>query len=67
MFSFANAYGIYDRMGNSIGAVQQVNISGGAGFVVPVCGEMTLMPGLAKVPAAVHMDIDKNGRITGLK
>ncbi|MDO5838427.1 MAG: formate--tetrahydrofolate ligase, partial [Methanomassiliicoccales archaeon] len=47
--------------------VREVNISGGAGFVVPVCGEMTLMPGLAKVPAAVNMDIDKNGRITGLK
>lgn len=47
--------------------VREVNISGGAGFVVPVCGEMTLMPGLAKVPAAVHMDIDKNGKITGLK
>jgi len=47
--------------------VREVNISGGAGFIVPVCGEMTLMPGLAKVPAAVKMDIDKNGRITGLK
>ena len=47
--------------------VREVNISGGAGFVVPVCGEMTLMPGLAKIPAAVRMDIDKNGRITGLK
>ena len=47
--------------------VKEVNISGGAGFIVPVCGEMTLMPGLAKVPAAVNMDIDKNGRITGLK
>ena len=47
--------------------VREVNISGGAGFVVPICGEMTLMPGLAKVPAAVNMDIDKDGRITGLK
>ena len=47
--------------------VREVNISGGAGFVVPVCGEMTLMPGLAKVPAAVHMDIGKDGRIVGLK
>lgn len=47
--------------------VREVNLSGGAGFVVPVCGEITLMPGLAKVPAAVKMDIDKNGRITGLK
>ncbi len=47
--------------------VREVNISGGAGFVVPVCGEMTLMPGLAKVPAAVNMDIGKDGRIVGLK
>ena len=47
--------------------VREVNISGGAGFIVPVCGEMTLMPGLAKVPAAVRMDIGKDGRIVGLK
>jgi len=47
--------------------VREVNISGGAGFVVPVCGDMMLMPGLAKVPAAVHMDIGKDGRIVGLK
>ncbi len=47
--------------------VREVNISGGAGFVVPICGEMMLMPGLAKVPAAVNMDIGKDGRITGLK
>ena len=47
--------------------VREVNISGGAGFVVPVCGEMTLMPGLAKIPAAVRIDIGKDGRIVGLK
>ncbi len=47
--------------------VREVNISGGAGFVVPICGEMMLMPGLAKVPAAVNMDIGKDGRIIGLK
>lgn len=47
--------------------VREVNVSGGAGFVIPICGEMTLMPGLAKTPAAIYMDIDKNGRIIGLK
>ncbi|MCQ2055942.1 MAG: formate--tetrahydrofolate ligase [archaeon] len=47
--------------------VREVNISNGAGFIVPVCGEMTLMPGLSKNPAAMNMDIDKSGHIIGLK
>ncbi|MFA5452105.1 MAG: formate--tetrahydrofolate ligase [Candidatus Methanomethylophilaceae archaeon] len=47
--------------------VKEVQISAGAGFIVPICGQMTLMPGLPKVPAATRMDIDKNGHIIGLK
>ncbi|MCQ2085883.1 MAG: formate--tetrahydrofolate ligase [archaeon] len=47
--------------------VREVNISNGAGFIVPVCGEMSLMPGLSKTPAAININIDKNGHITGLK
>ena len=38
----------------------------GAGFVVAVAGEIMLMPGLSKVPSAEHIDIDGNGKITGL-
>lgn len=40
--------------------------SAGAGFVVALTGEMMTMPGLVKVPAAVHMDIQEDGTITGL-
>ena len=38
----------------------------GAGFIVVLCGTMMRMPGLPKVPAAEHMDIDAAGRISGL-
>jgi formate--tetrahydrofolate ligase len=46
--------------------VSDVNLSAGAGFLVAVCGNMMLMPGLPKVPAAVNMDVDDDGEITGL-
>jgi formate--tetrahydrofolate ligase len=46
--------------------VSDVNLSAGAGFLVVVCGNMMLMPGLPKVPAAVNMDVDDDGEITGL-
>ena len=38
----------------------------GAGFLVAICGDIMRMPGLPKVPAAVNMDIDAEGKITGL-
>ena len=47
--------------------VREVQLSSGAGFVVPVCGTLTLMPGLPKVPAAMRMDLLDDGRIVGLK
>lgn len=47
--------------------VREVNLSAGAGFIVPVCGTLTLMPGLPKVPAAMRMDLADDGRIIGLK
>jgi formate--tetrahydrofolate ligase len=46
--------------------VTDANLSAGAGFIVIVCGDMMLMPGLPKIPAAVNMDVDENGTITGL-
>jgi len=46
--------------------VTDVMLSAGAGFLVVVCGNMMLMPGLSKTPAAVHMDVDEQGVITGL-
>ncbi len=46
--------------------VRDARVSAGAGFVVALTGEIMTMPGLPKVPAAEKMDMDAEGRITGL-
>ncbi|MDX2134479.1 MAG: formate--tetrahydrofolate ligase [Saprospiraceae bacterium] len=46
--------------------VNDIEIAAGAGFVVPIAGEMLRMPGLPVHPAAEGMDLDAEGRITGL-
>ena len=46
--------------------VREVRLSAGAGFVVVVCGSIMTMPGLPKHPAAMDIDVDAEGRITGL-
>ena len=46
--------------------VRKVKVSAGAGFVVALTGDIMTMPGLPKVPAAENIDVDENGRITGL-
>lgn len=46
--------------------VTDIRLSAGAEFLVVVCGNMMLMPGLPKVPAANHMDVDEEGNISGL-
>ncbi len=46
--------------------VKNVKISAGAGFIVVLTGDIMTMPGLPKVPAAEKIDVDENGRITGL-
>lgn len=46
--------------------IASVNISAGAGFLVPVAGDMMLMPGLARKPNATRIDMDEDGRIVGL-
>ena len=46
--------------------VRNVRVSAGAGFVVVLTGDIMTMPGLPKVPAAEKIDVDDNGRISGL-
>ena len=46
--------------------VTDAHLAGGAGFIVVVAGNMMLMPGLSETPQAVRMDVDKEGKITGL-
>ncbi|MBO5906959.1 MAG: formate--tetrahydrofolate ligase [Clostridia bacterium] len=46
--------------------VKNVKISAGAGFIVVLTGDIMTMPGLPKSPAAERIDVDENGKITGL-
>ena len=46
--------------------VRNVKVSAGAGFIVALTGEIMTMPGLPKVPAAESIDVDSDGRISGL-
>ncbi|MDD5272557.1 MAG: formate--tetrahydrofolate ligase, partial [Methylovulum sp.] len=46
--------------------ISDVRLANGAGFIVAIAGDMMTMPGLPKVPAAERIDIDDDGRITGL-
>lgn len=57
------------RLGRPTGfniTVKELRISAGAGFIVALTGDILTMPGLPKKPAAENMDIDINGKITGL-
>lgn len=62
-----------DRKDGKLGApehftvtVKNVKISAGAGFIVVLTGDILTMPGLPKFPAAERIDVDENGKITGL-
>src|SRR5690606_12765376 len=46
--------------------VREFEFAAGAGFVIPILGDMMRMPGLPSTPASVHMDIDNDGNITGI-
>ena len=46
--------------------VRDIRAYTGAGWLVPLCGEITQMPGLGKTPAALNVDIDAEGRTVGL-
>lgn len=46
--------------------VREIEIASGAGFIIPILGNMLRMPGLPTVPSAEKIDIDENGQITGL-
>ena len=46
--------------------VREIEIAAGAGFLVPITGEIMRMPGLPEEPSSVRIDIDNEGNITGL-
>jgi formate--tetrahydrofolate ligase len=46
--------------------IREARLANGAGFIVAIAGDIMTMPGLPKVPAAEHIDLDDDGRVTGL-
>ena len=46
--------------------VREFEFAAGAGFIIPILGDMMRMPGLPNIPAAEGMVIDKDGKISGL-
>lgn len=65
-YSFSDDPTLLGRPEGFTVTVRQVRISAGAGFAVMVTGDIMTMPGLPKRPAAEDIDVDKNGKITGL-
>lgn len=47
-------------------SVREIRLSAGAGFLVPLCGDINTMPGLPRVPAATRIDLDGAGQVVGL-
>ena len=57
------------KLGAPVGftvTVRNVKVSAGAGFIVVLTGDIMTMPGLPKAPAALRIDVDEDGKITGL-
>ncbi|MBI3756372.1 MAG: formate--tetrahydrofolate ligase [Deltaproteobacteria bacterium] len=57
---------LYGRPRDFTLTVREIRLSAGAGFCVPLTGEMLTMPGLAAKPAAIGMKMDANGKISGM-
>jgi formate--tetrahydrofolate ligase len=65
-YSFSDDPSLLGRPEGFTITVRQARVSAGAGFVVMLTGEIMTMPGLPKLPAAENIDVDGNGRISGL-
>ena len=65
-YSLSDNPALLGRPRDFVLTVREIEIAAGAGFLVPISGEILRMPGLPEVPAAEHIDIDDDGNITGL-
>ena len=65
-YSFSDDPTLLGAPENFTVTVKKVKVSAGAGFIVVLTGDIMTMPGLPKVPAAEKIDVDENGKITGL-
>lgn len=64
--SFSDDESKIGRPRNFVITVREFEYAVGAGFIIPILGEMMRMPGLPPIPASEHMDIDANGVVSGL-
>jgi formate--tetrahydrofolate ligase len=64
--SFSDNETLVGRPKDFIVTVREIEIAAGAGFIIPILGQMMRMPGLPGKPASEKMEIDKNGVISGL-
>ena len=64
--SFSDNDSLLGRPEGFIVTVREFEFAAGAGFIIPILGKMMRMPGLPAVPASEGMNIDKNGKISGL-
>ena len=65
-YSFSTDPGLRGAPSGHMVNIREVRLAAGAEFVVMICGDVMTMPGLPKEPASMRMDIDDDGRITGL-
>jgi len=65
-YSFADDPALGGAPEGFVITVRNLKVCAGAGFIVALTGEITTMPGLPKIPGAENIDIDENGRISGL-
>ena len=64
--SFSDNEKLIGRPTNFTVTVREFEIAAGAGFIIPILGNMMRMPGLPAIPASEGMSIDDNGTISGL-
>ena len=65
-YSFSDNPALLGAPENFTVTIKNVKVSAGAGFIVVLTGDIMTMPGLPKVPAAEKIDVDENGKISGL-
>ena len=65
-YSFSDNPALLGAPSGFMVTVKNVKVSAGAGFIVVLTGDIMTMPGLPKVPAAEKIDVDENGKISGL-
>src|SRR5690606_2059721 len=65
-YSFSDNPKLLGRPSGFTLTVRDIEIAAGAGFIVPITGEMMRMPGLPNIPSAELIDIDEDGNISGL-